>query len=83
MEPYEIWGDGQQDRNFAYVGDIADGMIRAAERIEDGSAINIGTAEHIKIIDSAKMIFAESGFTPKSLNFDLSKPVGCLAARLI
>lgn len=76
MDPYEIWGGGQQDRNFTYVGDIADGMIRAAERIEDGSAINIGTAEHIKIIDSAKMIFAESGFTPKSLNFDLSKPVG-------
>src|SRR6266536_5791885 len=76
MDPYEMWGDGEQDRNFTYVGDIADGMIRAAERIEDASAINIGTVEHIKIIDSAKMIFAESGFTPKSLNFDLSKPVG-------
>jgi nucleoside-diphosphate-sugar epimerase len=76
MNPYEIWGDGQQDRNFTYVGDIADGMIRAAERIEDGSAINIGTAEHVKIIDSAQMIFAESGFTPDSINFDTSKPVG-------
>ncbi|MDQ3042605.1 MAG: NAD-dependent epimerase/dehydratase family protein, partial [Acidobacteriota bacterium] len=76
MNPYEIWGDGQQDRNFTYVGDIADGMIRAAERIEDGSAVNIGTAEHIKIIDSAKMIFEESGFTPESINYDTSKPVG-------
>jgi nucleoside-diphosphate-sugar epimerase len=76
MNPYEIWGDGQQDRNFTYVGDIADGMIRAAEHIEDGSAINIGTAEHVKIIDSAKMIFEESGFTPEAINFDTSKPVG-------
>lgn len=76
MDPYEIWGDGQQDRNFTYVGDIADGMIRAAERITDGSAINIGTAEHVKIIDSARMIFEESGFTPASINFDTSKPVG-------
>lgn len=76
MDPYEIWGDGQQDRNFTYVGDIADGMIRAAERITDGTAINIGTAEHVKIIDSARMIFEESGFTPASINFDTSKPVG-------
>ena len=76
MDPYEIWGDGQQDRNFTYVGDIADGMIRAAERITDGSAINIGTAEHVKIIDSARMIFEESGFTPASINFDTTKPVG-------
>ena len=76
MDPYEIWGDGQQDRNFTYVGDIADGMILAAEKIEDGSAVNIGTAEHVKIIDSAKMIFEESGFKPAALNFDTSKPVG-------
>ena len=76
MDPYEIWGDGQQDRNFTYVGDIVAGMIRAAENIEDSSAVNIGTAEHMKIIDAARMIFEETGFTPHSINFDTSKPVG-------
>lgn len=76
MDPYEIWGDGQQDRNFTYVGDIVDGMIRAAERIEDASPINIGTAEHIKIVDLARLIFAEMGWSPRSLHFDTSKPVG-------
>lgn len=76
MDPYEIWGDGQQDRNFTYVGDIADGMIRAAEKVEDASAVNIGTVEHIKIIDLARMIFAETGFTPRSIVLDVSKPVG-------
>ncbi len=76
MNPYEIWGDGQQDRNFTYVGDIVDGMIRAAEKIEDASAVNIGTAEHVKIIDLAQMIFAETRFTPRTIHFDTSKPVG-------
>jgi UDP-glucose 4-epimerase len=76
MDPYEIWGTGEQDRNFTYVGDIADGMIRAVERVEDGSAVNIGTAEHIKIIDAARMIFRITGFTPKELFFDTTKPVG-------
>jgi len=79
MDPYEIWGDGQQDRNFTYVGDIVAGMLRAAERIEDASVVNIGTAEHIKIIDAAQLIFAQIGFTPKSFNFDLTKPVGVLS----
>ncbi len=76
MDPYEIWGDGQQDRNFTYVGDIVDGTILAAERIDDASPINIGTAEHIKIIDLARLIFAEMGWTPRGLHFDMSKPVG-------
>lgn len=76
MNPYEIWGNGQQDRNFTYVGDIVDGIIRAAEKVEDASAVNIGTTEHIKIIDAVNMIFAETGFTPGDIYFDLSKPVG-------
>lgn len=76
MDPYEIWGDGQQDRNFTYVGDIADGMIRAAERITDASPINIGTAEHVKVIDCARRIFDMTGFTPASIHFDMTKPVG-------
>jgi nucleoside-diphosphate-sugar epimerase len=76
MDPYEIWGDGQQDRNFTYVGDIVDGMIHAAQNIEDASAVNIGRAEHIKIIDVARLIFAEIGFEPQAIAFDTSKPVG-------
>jgi len=76
MDPYEIWGDGQQDRNFTYVGDIVDGMVRAAERIDDASAVNIGTSDHIRIVDAARMVFEESGFTPREIRFDTSRPVG-------
>lgn len=76
MDPYEIWGDGQQDRNFTYVGDIVEGMMRSALRIDDASAVNLGTSEHVKIIDAAKLIFAATGFTPSEIFFDTSKPVG-------
>jgi UDP-glucose 4-epimerase len=76
MDPYEIWGDGQQDRNFTYVGDIADGMIRAAERVTDASAVNVGREDRIKIIDTAQMIFSEMDFTPREIAFDTTKPVG-------
>jgi UDP-glucose 4-epimerase len=76
MDPFEIWGDGQQDRNFTYVADIVEGMIRAAERIEDGSPVNIGTAEHVRIIDLARQIFAIMNWTPVKIDFDLTKPVG-------
>jgi nucleoside-diphosphate-sugar epimerase len=76
MDPYEIWGTGEQDRNFTYVGDIVEGIIRASERITDGSAINVGTAEHITINDAAKEIMGIMGYQPKEIFHDTSKPVG-------
>jgi nucleoside-diphosphate-sugar epimerase len=76
MDPYVIWGTGEQDRNFTYVGDIADGMMLAAEKIEDGSTVNLGRAEHIRIRDAVERIFEFTGFRPKHMVTDTSKPVG-------
>jgi len=76
MDPYEIWGDGQQDRNFTYVGDIVEGMMRAATAVDDASPVNIGTTEHIRIVEAARGIFSQTGFTPSELFFDTNKPVG-------
>ena len=76
MDPYVIWGTGEQDRNFTYVGDIVEGLLRAAEKVEDGSAVNLGTGKHIQIKTAAEMIFDHMGFRPNQLQFDSSKPVG-------
>ncbi|HKQ77210.1 MAG TPA: NAD-dependent epimerase/dehydratase family protein [Blastocatellia bacterium] len=76
MDPYVIWGTGEQDRNFTYVADIADGLMLAAENAPDCSAINLGATEHIKIREVAEMIFDYIGFRPNKLEFDLDKPVG-------
>jgi UDP-glucose 4-epimerase len=76
IDPYVIWGTGEQDRNFTYVGDIATGLIKAAEKIDDGSAVNVGTAEHVTIKQLVEKIFQNTGFRPKRCEFDTSKPVG-------
>ncbi len=76
MDPYEIWGTGEQDRNFTYVRDIAEGMILATQKVTDTSAVNIGTCEHIKIKDAAEMMFEHMGWRPSRLAFDTTKPVG-------
>jgi len=76
MDPYVIWGTGEQDRNFTYVQDIVDAMILAAEKIEDGSPVNAGRDDRITINQAAELIFDIVGWRPKSIKYDLSKPVG-------
>lgn len=52
QSPFEVWGDGTQVRNWTYVGDIVSGMVLAAERIDDGTAVNLGTEERTRVIDA-------------------------------
>jgi nucleoside-diphosphate-sugar epimerase len=76
MNPYLIWGSGEQDRNFTHVDDIVEGMLLAVEKVTDTSPVNIGTEEHIKIKQLAEMIFILTDFRPKALKFDVTKPIG-------
>ena len=56
QNPFEIWGDGSQIRNWTYIDDIVEGTILAGEKINDGTAINLGTMERITVLECAKMV---------------------------
>ena len=61
QNPFEVWGDGTQVRNWTHVDDIVTGTILAAEKIDDGTAINLGTMERIQVIDAAGMVLEITG----------------------
>jgi len=82
MDPYEIWGNGQQERDFTYVEDIVDGTILCAEKISDMTPINLGTGRRYKMIDVAKMIFNILNWEPENIKFDESKPTGAVSRSL-
>jgi nucleoside-diphosphate-sugar epimerase len=61
QDPFEVWGDGTQIRNWTYVGDIVRGMVLAAERIDDGTAVNLGTEERTRVIDAVHEVLRYTG----------------------
>ena len=61
QSPFEVWGDGTQIRNWTYIDDIVEGTILAGERIEDGTPVNLGTMERIRVLDAAKMVCEMTG----------------------
>lgn len=82
MDPYEIWGDGKQERDFTYVQDIVSGTILAAERIDDCTPINLGTGKRYSIQEVVDLIFAILNWKPKSIEHNSAKPVGALSRAL-
>jgi len=61
-QPLEIFGDGQQTRDFIHVGDVVQAILAACERgPSDGTPINVGGGQEISILELAERIINLTG----------------------
>jgi nucleoside-diphosphate-sugar epimerase len=76
QDPYQIWGDGEQTRNFTYVDDIVSALVLANERITDATPVNAGISEYISINEVAQTVFEHLDWEPEEIDHMTDKPVG-------
>ena len=61
-EEIQLFGDGQQKRDFDYVDDVVDALLRAgAMEAADGEVFNLGGEAPVALIDIAKMLVELAG----------------------
>jgi len=75
------WGTGNATREFLYVDDAADAIIKASEVHNDPAPINLGTGAEIKVSDLVARIAQLVGFDGKVI-WDTSYPDGQPRRRL-
>lgn len=73
MDPFEVWGNGEDVRSFTYVDDVAEGLILTMEKYAAAEAINICTRETHTVKDVVKILFDYLEFHPTVL-FSTDKP---------
>jgi GDP-L-fucose synthase len=71
----ECWGTGVATREFLYVDDAAEGIVRATEEMRDPVPINLGGGVEVAIRDLVARIAAACGFSG-DIVWDASKPDG-------
>jgi UDP-glucose 4-epimerase len=76
LDPFPIWGDGLQTRNFTYVQDTVTGMALAGALLDGFDVINVGTETHFTILDLLEEIFRVVDWRPKAIEKQMDKPVG-------
>lgn len=52
----EVWGSGRASREFLYVEDCAEGLIKAAAQYDEGDPVNLGSGREITIKDLVELI---------------------------
>lgn len=70
-----VWGDGTATREFLYVEDAAEGILRATECYDKPEPVNLGTGIEISIRELAEQIAQFAGFKGK-ITWDTSQPNG-------
>lgn len=62
-EPLPIYGDGEQTRDFTYVGDAVKANMAAMDYGKHGTVFNIGGVETVSVNEAVRMIEQISGRT--------------------
>ncbi|MCI0721180.1 MAG: NAD-dependent epimerase/dehydratase family protein, partial [Acidobacteria bacterium] len=73
----EVWGTGRPIREFLYVEDCADAILRAAELYNDTLPLNIGTGRGTAVRELVSLIREIAAFAGQ-LSWNTSKPDGQL-----
>ena len=71
----ECWGTGSASREFLYVDDCAEGILRAAEALDEPVPVNLGTCMEITIRELVELIARLTGFKGE-IRWDATKPDG-------
>lgn len=71
----EVWGTGKPIREFLYVEDCAEGILRATELYNDSKPVNIGTGVGTSIRELVELIRELTGFKGE-LRWNAEKPDG-------
>jgi len=74
-DPFEVWGTGQQGRDFVHIDDVIDFIQILMDNISDGSAYNIGSGRLLSFIEIIHVFCQIAGYKP-SIKQLLDKPVG-------
>jgi UDP-glucose 4-epimerase len=63
--PVTVFGDGSARRDFIHVDDLADVVVRLAERPDGVRLLNVGSGRATSILEIVDAIAAELGVTPE------------------
>jgi len=63
-QPLVVHGDGQQTRDFLYVDDAVDALVRAMER-GGGLVLHVGTGRETSVLEVARLLGELAGVVPE------------------
>ena len=72
--PLEVWGTGDDIRDWIYIDDFIDAVILAAEKIDSYDPVNIGLGKGYSIKEALNIMLEVDNYKDAKVEFNPSKP---------
>jgi GDP-L-fucose synthase len=72
--PYEVWGSGDEVRDFLYITDLARGCLLLLEKDANCDPVNIGYGKTVTIKEIVRIILKAAGYDQAEVIFAPSRP---------
>jgi GDP-L-fucose synthase len=73
-DPFTVWGDGFDIKDFLYIDDFIVGMLQAFAKAKDFDPINIASGNPVSIREIVNLILDITGQSSLPVHFDANKP---------
>lgn len=70
----QVWGDGEDIKNFIYAGDLAQGIVQALQFGKPGEIYNLGGPKEVSIREIVNVLLDCAGKPDLQVEYDPSKP---------
>ena len=74
QDPYEVWGSGEEVRDFLHITDLARGCLLMLEKYATCDPVNIGYGRAVTIKEIVRIILEAAGHETARVVFNTSKP---------
>ncbi len=72
-EPLPVYGDGSSLRDFTYVDDLVDGLVRCIDRDLGFDVLNLGAGRRVSVLETIRALEAELGIEAR-IDFQPPRP---------
>lgn len=74
QNPIEVWGDGNDERDFIYVDDMVESMVLAMEKMTTYDPVNIGSGRGHTVREILQIILSRDGYGDAKIVYAPDKP---------
>ena len=74
MAPYEVWGTGEDIRDFLYIEDLVRGSLLMVQHGVTNDPVNIGFGSGIRVRDLVNLILLVTDYEDADVRFNVDRP---------